>query len=112
MSNIISRYKAILPVSLFALSAQGVMAQDASEADTINVAFRKADARDVITPVSTVNVKNLLEKNYNTYSLDNMQALAAGYNGSLWNQELFWLSLLAGSRPGGRLTFLCFAKEK
>ena len=86
MSNIISRYKAILPVSLFALSAQGVMAQDASEADTINVAFRKADARDVITPVSTVKVKNLLEKNYNTYSLDNMQALAAGYNGSLWNQ--------------------------
>ena len=86
MSNIISRYKAILPVSLFALSAQGVMAQDAPEADTINVAFRKADARDVITPVSTVNVKNLLEKNYNTYSLDNMQALAAGYNGSLWNQ--------------------------
>ena len=81
MSNIISRYKAILPVSLFALSAQGVMAQDATEADTINVAFRKADARDVITPVSTVNVKNLLEKNYNTYSLDNMQALAAGYNG-------------------------------
>ena len=70
MSNIISRYKAILPVSLFALSAQGVMAQDATEADTINVAFRKADARDVITPVSTVKVKNLLEKNYNTYSLD------------------------------------------
>ena len=86
MNNIISRYKAILPVSLFALSAQGVMAQDATEADTINVAFRKADARDVITPVSTVKVKNLLEKNYNTYSLDNMQALAAGYNGSLWNQ--------------------------
>ncbi len=86
MSNIISRYKAILPVSLFALSAQGVMAQDATEADTINVAFRKADARDVITPVSTVKVKNLLEKNYNTYSLDNMQALVAGYNGSLWNQ--------------------------
>ena len=80
LSNI-TQDKAILPVSLFALSAQGVMAQDASEANTINVAFRKADSRDVITPVSTVKVKNLLEKNYNTYSLDNMQALAAGYNG-------------------------------
>ena len=52
----------------------------------VSLLFRKADARDVITPVSTVKVKNLLEKNYNTYSLDNMQALAAGYNGSLWNQ--------------------------
>ena len=35
MSNIISRYKAILPVSLFALSAQGVMAQDATEAQKV-----------------------------------------------------------------------------
>jgi hypothetical protein len=25
---------------------------------------------------------------------------------------LFWLSLLAGSRPGGRLTFFCSAKRK
>jgi hypothetical protein len=24
----------------------------------------------------------------------------------------WWMVLLAGSRPGGRLTFLCFAKEK
>lgn len=86
MSNIISKYKAILPLSLFALSSQSMMAQESAKADTINVAFRKADARDVITPVSTVNVKNLLEKNYNTYSLDNMQALTAGYNGQLWNQ--------------------------
>ncbi len=50
------------------------------------MAFRKADARDVITPVSTVKVKNLLEKNYNTYSLDNMQALAAVITGRCRSQ--------------------------
>lgn len=85
MNNIV-KYIGILPLSLFALFSQGVMAQEAAEADTINVAFRQSDARDVIVPVSTVNVKDLLEKNYNTYSLDNMQALVAGYNGQLWNQ--------------------------
>jgi hypothetical protein len=31
--------------------------------------------------------------------------------GALLNQEYF-RRLLAGLRPGGRLTFLCFAKEK
>ncbi len=88
MSNIISKYKGILPLSLFALLAQGVSAQETSDtkADTVNVAFRKAAARDVVSPVSSVNVRELMEKNYSTYSLDNMQALAAGYNGQLWNQ--------------------------
>ena len=88
MNNIISKYKGILPLSLFALFAQGVTAQEAAEpkADTINVAFRQTDARDVIVPVSSVNVNELMKKNYSTYSLGNMQALTAGYNGQLWNQ--------------------------
>ena len=88
MNNIISKYKGILPISLFALLSQGVMAQESADtrADSIYVAFRKSDVRDVIVPVSKVNVSELMEKNYNTYSLDNMQALTAGYNGQLWNQ--------------------------
>lgn len=88
MNNIISKYKGILPISLFALLSQGVMARESADtrADSINVAFRKSDVRDVIVPVSKVNVSELMEKNYNTYSLDNMQALTAGYNGQLWNQ--------------------------
>ncbi|MBQ9261983.1 MAG: SusC/RagA family TonB-linked outer membrane protein [Prevotella sp.] len=86
MNKIVSKYVGILSLSLFALCPQGVMAQEAAETDTINVAFRQSDVRDVIVPVSSVNVKELLEKNYNTYSLDNMQGLVAGYNGQLWNQ--------------------------
>ncbi len=86
MNKIVSKYVGILSLSLFSLCPQGVMAQEAAETDTINVAFRQSDVRDVIVPVSSVNVKELLEKNYNTYSLDNMQALVAGYNGQLWNQ--------------------------
>ena len=86
MNNIVSKYIGFLSLSLFALCPQGVMAQEAAETDTINVAFRQTDARDVIVPVSSVNVRELMEKDYHTYSLDNMQALTAGYNGQLWNQ--------------------------
>ena len=88
MNNIISKYKGILPISLFALLSQGVMAQESADtrADSINVAFRKSDVRDVIVPVSKVNVSELMEKNYNTYSLDNMTTLTAGYYRQLWNQ--------------------------
>ncbi|HEY1113552.1 MAG TPA: SusC/RagA family TonB-linked outer membrane protein [Chitinophagaceae bacterium] len=51
----------------------------------VQVAFRKADKRDVLGAVSAVDVSGLLKKNYFTYSLDGMDALAAGWNGnSLW----------------------------
>ncbi len=83
------KHKILYMSALMALSTvTPAVAQSDAESDSalINVAFRQADARDVIVPVSTVNVKELLEKNYNTYSLDNMQALTAGYNGQLWNQ--------------------------
>jgi len=75
--------------ALMALSTvTPAVAQSDAESDSalINVAFRQSDARDVIVPVSSVNVRELMEKDYHTYSLDNMQALTAGYNGQLWNQ--------------------------
>ena len=68
-------------------SVTPAVAQTESGQDsTVNVAFRQTDVRDVVVPVSSVNVRELLEKDYHTYSLDNMQALTAGYNGQLWNQ--------------------------
>lgn len=51
----------------------------------VQVAFRKEHKRDVIAAVSAVDVADLLEKNYTTYSLEGMDALTGGYNGnSLW----------------------------
>jgi TonB-linked SusC/RagA family outer membrane protein len=53
--------------------------------EQVQVAFRKIDKRDLVTPVSSVNVSDLLKKNYFTYSLDGLDALVPGYNGnSLW----------------------------
>lgn len=60
-------------------------AQETADSALVNVAFKKAQKSDVLGGVSTVNVRDLTEKNYNTYSLDNMQGYVSGYNGnSLW----------------------------
>ena len=60
-------------------------AQETADSAMVNVAFKKALKSDVLGGVSTTNVRELTEKNYNTYSLDNMQGYVSGYNGnSLW----------------------------
>ncbi len=54
----------------------------------VNVAFRKVAADDVLGGVSSINYRELMKKNYNTYSLDNLQGYVAGFNGSgMWGLE-------------------------
>ena len=54
----------------------------------VNVAFRKVAAEDVLGGVSSLNYRELMKKNYNTYSLDNMQGYVAGFNGNgMWGLE-------------------------
>lgn len=81
--------------TMLAFSPMGLMAQDGAEvadADSlargneVNVAFRKLNEKDLMGGVSVVDVLKLTDKNYSTYSLDNMQSMVGGYNGQLWNQ--------------------------
>ncbi|MDY4628647.1 MAG: SusC/RagA family TonB-linked outer membrane protein [Prevotella sp.] len=67
-------------------AAAPVSAQETAEDSTlVNVAFRKVAKQDIMGGVSTVNVRELMEKNYNTYSLDNMQGYVSGFNGAgMW----------------------------
>lgn len=54
----------------------------------VQVAFRKVSQKDLLGGVSVVNVEELTKKNYNTYSLDNMQGYVGGWNGnSLWGMD-------------------------
>ena len=73
-------------------------AQSAIENDTdtlstgndaeVQVAFRKVSRKDLLGGVSVVNMEELTRKNYNTYSLDNMQGYVGGWNGnSLWGMD-------------------------
>lgn len=54
----------------------------------VQVAYRKVLQSNLMGGVSVVDVEELLKKNYNTYSLDNMQGYIGGWNGnSLWGMD-------------------------
>ena len=52
----------------------------------VNVAFRTVAKDNLLGGVSTVNVEELMKKNYATGSLDNLQSLVSGYTGNIWGQ--------------------------
>jgi len=56
--------------------------QSEKKSELVQVAFRKVQQRDLLGGVSSVQVNELLQRNYFTYSLDGMEALASGYNGN------------------------------
>lgn len=80
--------KKLLALLAICTAATPVMAQEVAEDSTlVNVAFRKVAKSDIMGGVSTVNITELMEKNYNTYSLDNMQGYVSGFNGAgMWGQ--------------------------
>jgi TonB-linked SusC/RagA family outer membrane protein len=52
--------------------------------ELIQVAFRKVKRKDLMGEVNAVNLENLLNRNYTTYSLDNLESFISGYNGNIW----------------------------
>lgn len=54
----------------------------------VQVAFRKVSQNNLLGGASVVNVEELTKKNYNTWSLTDMQGYVGGYNGnSLWGMD-------------------------
>lgn len=75
------------------------------DAQQVQVAFKKVDKRDIVAPVSSVNVSELLKKNYYTYSMDGLDALTGGYNGnSLWGMGSYLLLIDGVPREAGNVT--------
>lgn len=67
------------------LAATPAMAQEAADTTLVDVAFRKVAKQDIMGGVSSIDYRELTKKNYNTYSLDNLQGYVSGYNGSgMW----------------------------
>jgi TonB-linked outer membrane protein, SusC/RagA family len=74
-------------VLFFSISLLNVVSLQAQEKDsTVNVAFGTIAKQDMLGAVSTVNVSDLMKKDYSTYSLDGMQSFIGGYNGGIWGQ--------------------------
>ena len=67
---------------------EGVVLLKNTEDTLVQVAYRKLAKSDLLGGVSVINYENLTQKNYNTYSLDNMQGYIGGWNGnSLWGMD-------------------------
>lgn len=65
-------------------NSQDSILGNTGDTSLLQIAFRKVDKKDLLGGVSVVNVANLMEKNYSTYSLENLEALTPGFNGSIW----------------------------
>lgn len=54
--------------------------------NAVQVAFKKVQERDLSSGISFVNVQDILNKSYSTFSLDGMQSLVGGFNYNIWGQ--------------------------
>ena len=57
--------------------------------EIVHVALKTVDVEDVSGDVSYVNIPELLDKNFHTYSLDNLQSYISGYNGNVWGNASY-----------------------
>ncbi len=71
--------------AFFLLGATDVLAQENKDS-LVNVAFGTELKEDVTKAISTVNISELIKKNYSTGSLNGMESFVGGYNGNLWGQ--------------------------
>ncbi|MBP1618099.1 MAG: TonB-dependent receptor [Bacteroidetes bacterium] len=78
--NICSVFLVVPLLNVFGLHAQ-------EKNDSVNVAFGSVAKRDVLGAVSSINVPELMKKEYVTYSLDGLQSFVGGYTGSIWGQD-------------------------
>lgn len=60
-----------------------------SDLTPVQVAHRVVARKDLHGDVSVVNLEEMLEKNYATYSLENMEAFANGFHGNLWGMDSY-----------------------
>lgn len=65
--------------------ALGAQAQENTDS-LVNVAFSKADKKDLLGGVSSVKISDVIQKSYSTSSLDNLQSFVGGFNGNIWGQ--------------------------
>ncbi|WP_438939928.1 SusC/RagA family TonB-linked outer membrane protein [Chitinophaga hostae] len=72
--------------------------------NTVQVAFRKLDKKDLPGDVSVVDVSSQLTQNYMTYSLENMEGWANGFNGnSMWGMGSYLLVIDGVPRDAGNV---------
>ena len=74
----------VLTLAMLAMSATAP-GQTVADSTQVNVALGSKAKSELMGGVSAIDMVDLNRKNYNTYSLDALQAYAGGYTGQLWN---------------------------
>ncbi|WP_207427823.1 SusC/RagA family TonB-linked outer membrane protein [Pedobacter sp. SYSU D00535] len=72
-------------------------------ATKVQVAFRKLDKKDVLGGVSSVNIADLMNKSYSTYSLDHLEAFAPGFHGNIWGNGAYLVLVDGIPRDAGNV---------
>lgn len=81
------KHKILYMSALMALStATPAMAQNDAESDStlVNVAFRTVDKQDMMGGISVIDMTELQDKAYSSYSLDYIDNVVGGFNGNIW----------------------------
>lgn len=98
--------------AMFACSSLCGSAQTLAENDSlagfslkkVQVAYQKVAQQDILGGVSFIDMKSLIKKNFNTYSLDNMQGYIGGWNGnSLWGMDSYQVLVDGVPRDAGNV---------
>lgn len=102
------KYINIITAGCFVAAAATAQAQDTAigkaAVQEVQVAFRKVAKNDAAGSVAAVQVRELMKQNYMTYSLENMEAWAPGYNGnSAWGQGGYLLLIDGVPREAGNV---------
>lgn len=59
--------------------------------DEVQVAYRRVSGQNALGGISHVNMPEILDKNYITYSLADMEAFVGGFNGNIWGFDEYLL---------------------
>lgn len=81
------KHKILYMSALMALSTvTPAVAQSDAESDSalVNVAFRTVDKQDMLGGISVIDMKELQDKAYSSYSLDYIDNVVGGFNGNIW----------------------------
>ena len=80
-----------------------VLLKPLAEYQDVNVAFRTVEKRNLIDGVSVVDYQELMEKNYNTYTLENIDGFINGFHGNIWGMDKYLVLIDGVPRDAGSI---------
>lgn len=69
----------------------------------VNVAFRSVEKRNLIDGVSVLDYEDLMEKNYNTSTFENLDGMINGFHGNLWGMDKYLVLIDGVPRDPGSI---------